>query len=101
MREHRLQKHVVYSTIPFGPRVLLTRSPIAIAPTNDDWNNQRKCIQCATASTSQHDCKPSNAGCANTFDLTDSWLHSRGNNYQMQSCKICDLKQIYIYWTAN
>lgn len=23
-------------TIPFGPRVLLTRSPTAIAPTNDD-----------------------------------------------------------------
>lgn len=42
MREHRLQKHVVYSTIPFGPRVLLTRSPIAIAPTNDDWKQSKK-----------------------------------------------------------
>lgn len=42
MREHRLQKPVVYSTIPFGPRVLLTRSPIAIAPTNDDWKQSKK-----------------------------------------------------------
>ena len=29
---------MINRTIPLGPRVLFTRSPIAIAPTNVDWN---------------------------------------------------------------
>lgn len=33
-------------TIPFGPRVVFTKSAMAIAPTNDAYNTQTKIKYC-------------------------------------------------------
>lgn len=34
------QKFPVFLTMPLGPKVLFTKSPIAMAPIKEDWNKK-------------------------------------------------------------
>lgn len=43
-----VQRSKATLTIPFGPNVLFTKSPMAIAPTNDDWNEYRNLLHATT-----------------------------------------------------
>ncbi len=59
-------KSNVRHTIPFGPSVLFTKSPIAIAPTKDDWNQ----INMTDTQKPEWFCGWNKPVCSGVFDLT-------------------------------